>query len=118
MAVITGQETVHDGGYVEYEWSGLTDSDTGVAITSFALLKDKTVAIQGNFADESVSIEGSMDGTNFFVLNDENGNALSGITAGQISKIAEHPRFIRPAVTDTGTGTPSVDVILGAPKRI
>lgn len=87
-------------------WTGLLNSDDGAPIEqpSFA---DRTVAFTGTFGvGGTVQVEGSIDGTNYFVLTDPQGNNISKTAAG-LESVSEAVRYIRPKVT-AGDGTTSL----------
>lgn len=60
----------------------------------------------------SINIEGSNDGTNWEILTDWQGNALT-FTAEGLSQIMETPQFIRPNVT-AGDGSTDLSIYLFA----
>lgn len=70
----------------------------------------KTVGVSGTFDGATVTIEGSMDATEWFTLNDSAGAAATFTSAGMVA-LAESPKFIRASVS--AVGTPSVLVQLG-----
>lgn len=87
-------------------WTGLDSDDSGspVELVDFP---DKTVAITGTFGvGGSITMQGSMDGTNWFALTDPQGNAITKTAAG-MELIVEAPRYVRPLVT-AGDGTTSL----------
>lgn len=93
-------------------WSGLLNGDTGeqVSLTDFP---DRTVQIIGTFgAGGAVNFEGSNDGTNWAILTDPQGNAITK-TSASIESVTETPRYVRPSVT-AGDGTTDLSVILFA----
>lgn len=115
MASITPAVTEIAPGVMRIFWETLTESDTVVLADALDEKRggpsrpDKCVQITGSFGSGNVSIEGSNDGTNFEVLNDVQGNALT-LSAAGLKQIAENPRYIRPG-TPTGTSV-DVDVTL------
>lgn len=109
---VTLHETLDNAGVAVGSWAGLTkttdDSGEPVALANFA---DRTVQIFGTFgAGGNVKIEGSLDGTNWALLNDANGNALD-VTAAKIEAVLEATRYIRPRVT-AGDVTTSLTVFI------
>jgi hypothetical protein len=97
-------------------WTPLANGDSGspYAMPGYA---DRSVQIQGTFgAGGTVIIEGTIDGTNYIVLTDPQGNAISK-TAAAIETISEIVRFIRPRVS-AGDGTTSITVSLIARKPV
>lgn len=84
-------------------WSGLLNGDDGNPYEG-AEFADRTAQVTGTFgASGSIQLEGSNDGTNYAVLADPQGNALT-FTTGRIEQVLELPRYVRPRVT-AGDGT-------------
>ena len=88
------------------QWSGLTqaslDDGTPVELPDYA---DRSIQVQGTIgAAGNLRVEGSNDGTNYVVLTDPQGTALTIVAAGVIEQIQEITRFIRPRIT-AGDGT-------------
>lgn len=95
------------------KWTGLANGDDGAPVR-MENWPDKSVQVVGTFGTGgSVNIEGSIDGTNYAVLTDPQGNALT-FTATKIEAISELVGYIRPRVT-AGDGTTSlaVHIIMG-----
>lgn len=90
-------------------YSNITESDTCEAYES-AGFADRSVQVSGTFGGETITIEGSNDGTTYFTLTDHLGVDLSFTVAG-FALIAEAPRYVRAAPAGNGTST-SVDVII------
>lgn len=65
-------------------------------------LVDKSVQFEGTVT--SAAILGSNDGTNFEILNDPQGNALTAVNAAKIEQLLENTWLIKPTIT-TGTVT-------------
>jgi hypothetical protein len=97
-------------------WTPLANGDSGLpfAMPGFA---DRSVQVGGTFgAGGTVIIEGSIDGSNYIVLTDPQGNAISK-TAAAIEAISEIVKLIRPRVT-AGDGTTAITVTLIARKPV
>ena len=95
---------------ITYAWSGLLNGDTGAPVYApdFA---DRSFQLTGTFGvGGSVNIEGSLDGTNYAVLRDPQGVALT-LTAASLKAVLESVLWIRPNVT-AGDGTTSLIVTL------
>lgn len=115
MPVIASVETANntfgnDARFVS--WTPLANGDTGTpyAMPGFA---DRSVQVGGTFGvGGTVVIEGTLDGTNYIVLTDPQGNAISK-TAAAIETISEIVKFIRPRVS-AGDGTTAITVTLMA----
>lgn len=85
-------------------WSPLTQADTDGAAWQAYDYPDKTVAITGTFDGATVTLQGSLDGSNWFSLTDPQGNAIAK-TAAAMEAVSENPYFIRPLVTSAGAST-------------
>lgn len=93
-------------------WTGLLNGDTGTPVSKTDF-PDRTVQILGTFGSGgSVNFEGSNDGTNWAILTDPQGNAITK-TAAAMEVVTETPRYVRPNVT-AGDGTTSLTVIMFA----
>jgi hypothetical protein len=78
-------------------WSGLTTGDTGQPV-EMPGSADRTVQVGGTFGGGTCIIEGSNNGTDYLVLTDPQGNALS-ITSAKIETITEITRYMRPRIS-------------------
>lgn len=89
-------------------WTSLDSDDSGDPADMLDY-PSMTVAVSGTFgAAGSVTVQGSLDGTNWFAMTDAQGNAITKTSAG-IEEIVEAPRYVRPLVTG-GDGTTSLTV--------
>lgn len=89
------------------QWLLVSSADTcsAVELPRFA---DRSVQIAGTFGGATVEIHGSIDGTNYKVLTDPQGNDISKALAS-IECITELVRYIKPVFTGGG-GTQSITV--------
>lgn len=111
-SVLAKPTTTDFEGVTLVQWTGLTKAtdDAGEAV-QLPNHSDRSVQVTGTFGSGgSVRIEGSIDGTNYAVLTDPQGNALD-VTAAKIEAISEVVRYIRPRVT-AGDGTTSLTVTI------
>lgn len=96
---------LHDAPAVVAAWT-LANGESGDAITwqDFA---DRSVQFTGTFGSGgTVLFEGSNDGTNYVVLTDPQGNAITK-TAASIEMVTELTRYVRPRVS-AGDGTTAI----------
>lgn len=108
VSFLTKPDTLDYQDIVLAQWTGLTQATTDdgapVELPSYP---DRSVQVTGTLgAGGSLRIEGSIDGTNYAVLTDPQGNDLN-ITTLKIESIMEVVRFIRPRIT-AGDGTTSL----------
>ena len=100
---------------IKVVWTPLTTTNADGSPFTVAYYKDRSIQVNGTFGvGGSCSIEGSMDGTNYYTLTDPQGNALT-FTAAKIEAVSELVLYIRPRVT-AGDGTTSLTVSLIAGK--
>lgn len=93
------------GDCVVVVWGAITNTNQTAAAVELPYFADKSVQIQGsNFDSATVSLHGSNDGTNFIVLTDPQGNAISK-TASGIEAVTEHTRYIKPVAASHGANT-------------
>lgn len=91
-------------------WAALANGEAGQPV-SLHRYPDKTFQISGTFgAGGSVNIEGSNDGSNWNVLADINGNALTRNASG-IDTISDNPFYIRANCT-VGDGTTNLKITI------
>lgn len=91
-------------------WAALANGDVGAPLDTgdFA---DRTVQVLGTFGSGGqVTIQGSLDGSNWFTLSNPTGNALVFTSAGG-KGVLEMVRYLRPNIT-AGDGTTSITVLL------
>lgn len=92
------------------KWEGLDSDDSGAPLQMPAF-SDRSIQFTGTFgAGGTVSLEGSNDGTNYEILQDIEGAAITLTSAG-IRSVLELTRYIRPHVT-AGDGTTDIDAHL------
>lgn len=91
-------------------WEALTSANLDGAPLAINRRTDRTVQVVGTFDGCTVTIQGSLDGTNWFTLNDLQGTALT-FTSARGEGVSEVVTFIRPLVSSAGAGT-DIDVYL------
>ena len=109
MANITPVPT-YDGNTVVVLWETILDGDTGLSFLAFHM-NDLSIAVNGTFgAGGSINMEGSNDGTNWHILTDPQGNAITK-TAAFMEQITEACKLYRVNCTG-GDGTTDLDAYL------
>jgi hypothetical protein len=97
------------GKAVRGTWAALAAGETGVALELGASRNNIVMQATGTFNTETVSLEGSMDGTTWFALTTE-GTTPVAVTTDDIVMVFESVRFIRPVVS-AGAGV-TIKVII------
>lgn len=90
-------------------WETLSETDADGAGALLLGNGDRTVQVLGTFGGGTITIEGSLDGTNWQPLQDLEGAALT-FTAVGLKGILESPPWIRPVIA--GATGADVDVLI------
>ena len=97
-------------------WSALlltstaTGSNTGTPV-EVAGRADRSVQIDGTFDGASVSLQGSNDGSTWFILTDPQGNAITKTSAG-LEQVEELTLYVRPYASTSTNGNTSINITL------
>lgn len=113
MSTINFSKQVPPDGHARYmvvEWPNMANGDVGEPI-ALPQMADRSVQVVGTFGGGSVTIEGSINGTDYATLTDPQGNDLV-ISTGKIEAVTELVRFIRPRVTGDGTTSLNVSLLM------
>lgn len=113
---VTFTHTSLDSGEARVITVAAAGGDTSAPI-EYSNWADASVQFAGTFGTSTVSIEGSNDGTNWAVLNDAQGNALSAVATAKIEQILETTRYKR-VVVSAGTGNVSVTFYLRRAQQL
>ncbi len=110
MATITASVTVlKQKHYKTVLWETLTCGDVGSAFELPYWAGSATVQMTGTFNSQTLTMQGSNDGTNWYTLTDPQGNNMAK-TAAAMEVVEELPRYVRPSFSGTTGG--DVDVTL------
>lgn len=96
-------------------WTPLNSTNTSGDPVGIEYGADRTVAITGTFNTGTVTIQGSLDGTNYFTLMDMQGTAISK-TAAALEGIIEFVRYIKPVIATPGTDSITVTLMTRNPN--
>jgi hypothetical protein len=118
MATRTGTIVKRDDGYVVLTWEGLAgDGDDVGSGMSMGAVQGATYQFVGDPGDDGAfQMEGSNNGTDWFILTDEEGNAISSKTAPSGGSFLARPLMIRPAQTEGEAAVTDVDCIVVAQR--
>lgn len=109
---VKGSGRVDNQKYYLHTWADMPNGETGEPMAA-GKLADKTVQVTGTFGTGgTVTMEGSMNGTDWISLADEQGNVLT-FTGGNGGLIMQNYRYIRPNIT-AGDATTAITVYVGA----
>ena len=92
-----------DQSCVTATWTFNPTTDTCAPIEWYEY-QDRSVQLVGTFIGNTITIEGTNDGTNFVALNNTLGAAAT-FTTNKLSQIVEASRLMRPNPTVAGTST-------------
>lgn len=97
-------------------WTGLLNTDDGQAFQAFSF-RDQSIQFSGTFGvGGSISLEGSNNGTTWFVLTDLQGSAITK-TSASLEGVAEAVKFVRPRVT-AGDGSTSLTATMYCARSV
>jgi hypothetical protein len=104
MALVT--HTVKDWGKYAftYIWKDILNGGTADAITPLEYT-NAAVQVTGVPNGGTITIQGSIDGTNFTTLHDVSNSALSFAAAGGPTNILEHVPYIQPVLASGWAST-------------
>jgi hypothetical protein len=91
------------------KWENVTSADTCGPV-ELCKSNERSVQVVGTFGTADLNIEGSHDGTNFSVLLDANGVALT-LDCSRLRKVDTLCRYARPALSGAD-GTTSLTVYM------
>lgn len=112
MATITPTQAAQ-GDIRIYTWTGCSTLDTHVAVGPwhYGAAKRGVVTAKGTFGGGTLTLQGSLDNTNWFTVLDKQGNALS-FTADGAEEFESSFCYFRPNMT--GGAADNVDFVIGA----
>jgi hypothetical protein len=98
-----------------FTWSALANGDTGAPVDLYDAAAI-CFSVSGTFGSGgSITLQGSLDGTNFYALTDRQGVAIT-LTAAGLKQAQELPRYVRPNCT-AGDGTTALVPIIRARRN-
>lgn len=100
---------------VRITWAGIEPGDTCNFCGELAEYDDRSAQVEGTFGGATVSVQGSLDGSNFRTLNDPFGSALDFLAA-KIRVVTEYVALLKPAITG-GAGASLAVTVLAKRKR-
>jgi hypothetical protein len=103
-----------DGENATITWAHLATGDSGRATSEHADFNERTVHVFGTFGGATVSVKGSLDGVNYAVLTDPQGNALT-FTEERLEAISEATPYLKPEVT--GGAAADITVVVFAKRN-
>lgn len=102
---------------IKFAWTITTANSNGAPIgPAHVNFADRTYQAVGTWGGATLQMQGSNDGTNWFMLNDPFGVDLS-LTANGMFAVAEAPLYVRPALSVAGSGASIVVTLVGRRNR-
>lgn len=102
--------------HLNFIWSPLTTTNADGQPASYAGSGQRTVQVTGTFGvGGTCVVQGSLDGVNWYQLNDPSGTPIS-FTAAGLKMIREEVVSVRPFVTG-GDGTTSLTATMSVRKN-
>lgn len=106
MATINPVIVPHEG-YLHVLWENIAEGDDTSSVLLRPSNNDKTVQVTGTFGGATITIQGSIDGVNWFSVKNATGTTVSFTSAGG-AFMAENVPYYR-VVIENGTNS-DVDV--------
>ena len=98
-------------------WETVTCGDVGDSFEVPTWASQGYVQAIGTFNSETLTMQGSNDGTNWFTVTDPNNNAVTFTAAGG-KPIAHFPRYLRPSFSGSSGGDLDITLILRTTERL
>ncbi len=95
-------------------WTSVTETDTATAAGQLGRYPDKTVQVTGTFDSATVTMQGSMDGSNWTNLT-TNGVTAASLTAAGMLWLWETPLYIKPLISGGGSNQ-SLTIVISCPN--
>ena len=114
MTTINPTVTFPSSDSVKVVWATVTENDTAASYSGLSEYSDRTVQFTGTEGSSTMTFRGSNDETNFEILNDPLGTAIS-LSSNGLRQILEYTESVKPVFA--GGSSQSVTVTLVA-KRV
>lgn len=118
MATPTPSREETGANCVIHTWTLTTADHTGEAI-ELPMSSDRTIQFtdtSSSWGGATASLEGSLDGTTYFILTDPQGNAISKTDDG-LEAVLENVRYLRPRLSVVGTAASVKCVLMSRNQR-
>jgi hypothetical protein len=104
---LPGFETLNNA--IVGQWIGVLSGDTVTPI-KVPNYTDVSVSVEGTLGPATFTVQGSLDGTNYYTLNDPQGNVLTftGATM-RIEQVEQAVTFLK-VINGSGDGTTNVTI--------
>jgi hypothetical protein len=118
MATVNPTREDFGDNVIQLKWTGLdtTDTEGAAASTLIADFADRSVQITGTFDGTTVKIQGSNNLTDFVSLTDPQGNVIEK-TSAALEQVMENTLGIRPVLTGAGASTDIVVTLIARRTR-
>ena len=101
-----------------YQWAGIAAAADTCNVLECPQLRDKSVQIAGTFSAVTIAIHGSNDGTNYSVLEEPDGTAITAIAADGIFQIGQLTRYVKVVPGGAAASAAITVSLLGATGRV
>jgi hypothetical protein len=112
MATVANSTTFPEKRVAQITWTPLNEADAEGAAERCSRYARVTIQVKGTFANGTLHIRGSNDGSNFKTLTVDGSNALTFISGAGTKEVLEVPLYLKPVLV-SGSGC-SLTVIAAA----
>jgi len=110
MAAIAATRKKIGARSIEVKWETLTSADSG-ASAEVKGHPDRTVQVSGTPSGATITLQGSVDGTNFVTLTDNLGLDIVFVNTTGLKVLAQAPRYMQ--ITNSGgDGSTDIDITM------
>ena len=95
-----------------YSWAGVTEADTCAPVKVEPAMFAYSMQTSGTFGSATVSLHGSIDGTNYVALKDATGTAISATAAGIVSG-GQIALYLKPVATGGSSQSLTFTLMVG-----
>lgn len=112
MATITPTKSEKGPFHQVFKWTPVTESDTCAAVKLERPYHAYGVQVTGTFGGATVSLHGSIDGTNYVALTDASGSAISLTSAGINGSGRDLVLYMKPVTASGLSSSVTVSVMV------
>ena len=112
MAAISPSKSEKGPWHQVYKWTPVTEADTCVAVKLERPFYAYGLQVSGTFGGATVTLHGSIDGTNYAALEDADGNAVALTAAGISGSGRDMVLYLKPVTASGSSSSVTVSVLV------
>lgn len=112
MASITPTKSEKGPWHQVFKWTPVTEADTCVAVKLERPYYAYGMQVTGTFGGATITLQGSIDGTNFVALDDADGAAISLTSAGINGAGRDLVLYLKPVTASGSSSSVTISVLV------